>query len=65
MAQKTHLAFIVQEHTCCGWEDVGEYDCGERQCDYRSAKKEAYDEAKTYCENGYPARVITRRVPVE
>jgi hypothetical protein len=53
--------YVVQEYTGygrTGWEDVCTYDDTSSQ-----SYKEAKDDVKSYRENGFSARVITRRVP--
>lgn len=53
--------YVVQEYTGygqTGWEDVCTYSDTSSQ-----SYKEAKDDVKSYRENGYSARVITRRVP--
>lgn len=53
--------YVTQEYTGygkTGWEDIAVYDDTSSQ-----TRKEAREEVKSYIDNGYSARMITRRIP--
>lgn len=58
---KEKEVYVTQEYTGygkSGWEDIAVYDDTSPQ-----SHKEAKDEVKSYRDNGFAARIITRRIP--
>ena len=57
---KTKSVYVVQEYTGYGngWEDIAEYEDTSSE-----SWKQAKADVKDYKDNGYSARIITRRVP--
>lgn len=58
---KEKEVYVTQEYTGygkSGWEDIAVYDDTSPQ-----SHKEAKDEVKSYRDNGFSARIITRRIP--
>lgn len=53
---KTYNGYVVQEHTSMGWEDIVTYDDTSSE-----SLKDAKATVKDYIDNGYQARVITRK----